>query len=143
MLLAGSTSLLLTVCIASDASGLYRFFRTDFSVDWLLLSLSAMRRLESQFVCSSITCNPLTEHDQRPSEMTPRLFSHELLWCRLERRGVLQLRRARTCSQAIDIQYHSDKDTTTLSVQKVGTFCCLSALRQRIVITKTVFLCSA
>lgn len=125
MLLAGSTSLLLTICIASDASGLYRFIRTDFSVDWLLPLLSAVRQLGWQFVCSSITCNPLTKHDQRPSKMTSRLFSHDLLWCRLERRGVLQLRRPRTCAQAIDIQYHSDKDTTTLSVQKAETFCCL------------------
>ena len=142
MLLAGSTSLLLAVCAANDASGLYRFFRTDFSVDWLLPSVSAVRRLESQFVCSSITCNPLTVHDQESTEMTPWLFSHALLWSRLDRRGVLQLRRQRTCAQAIDIQYHSDKDTTTLSFQKVGTFCCLSALRQRIVIKKTGVSCS-
>lgn len=122
MLLAGSTSLLLTICIASDASGLYRFIRTDFSVDWLLPLPSAVRRLGSQFVCSSITCNPLTDHDQKSSKTTSRLFSHELLWCRLERRSVLQLRLTRTCSQAIDIQYHSDKDTTTLSFAESRNF---------------------
>ncbi len=49
---------------------------------------------------------------------TSSQFSHAPLWSRLEWKRVSQLPQTRTCAQAIDIQYHSDKDTTTLSVQK-------------------------
>lgn len=90
---------------------------------------SAMRRLQSTLVCVSITCNPLISRDQSKQRMTSVGFSHELLWCRLEWKRVSQLHQTRTCSQAIEIQYHSDKDTTTLSfAESCDTFSCLWAL---------------
>ena len=71
---------------------------------------------------------------------TSRKFSQSPLWCRLEWKRVSQLPQTRTCSQAIDIQYHSDKDTTTLSfAESCDTFGCLLALRQPVVIIETEF----
>lgn len=103
-----------------------------------------MRRFGSQFVCSSITCNPQIANDQWTSKRTSSRFSHWLLWCRLAWKSVLQLNQERTCAQAIDIQYHSDKDTTTLSFAESGkAFGCLVALRQPNVIIKTVFSCGS
>lgn len=103
-----------------------------------------MRRFRSQLVCFSITCNPLIADDQKTSKKTSSFFSHALLWCRLKRESVLQLYRVRTCSKAIGIQYHSDKDTTTLSFAESGeAFGCLVALRQSSVIIKTVFVMSS
>lgn len=52
-----------------------RFHRTDYSVDSSWLSAPAMRRFRLRFVCSSITCNPLTVHDQRLGGR-PRSSSH-------------------------------------------------------------------
>lgn len=50
----------------------------------------------------------------------------------------------RTCSKAISIQYHSDKDTTTLSFAESGeAFGCLVALQQSNVIIKTVLIMSS
>ena len=93
-----------------------RFIRTDCSVDASQLSAPAVRRFRRRLVCSSITCNPLIVRDQQASRKTSSQFSRALLWCRLEWKRVSQLPQTRTCAQAIDIQYHSDKDTTTLSV---------------------------
>lgn len=63
-----------------------------------------------------------------------------MLWCRLEWGRVSQLLQTRIYSQAIDIQYHSDKDTTTLSfAESFDTFSCLLALRQQVVVIETVF----
>lgn len=101
-----------------------------------------MRRFRSQFVCSSINCNPLIVDDQKTSRKTSSHFSHAQLWCRLDWKSVLQLNQARTCAKAIGIQYHSDKDTTTLVFAESGeAFGCLVALRQPNVIIKTGFLC--
>lgn len=60
--------------------------------------------------------HPLALRDQREPRMTLVSFSRAALWCRFEWRRVKQLNQTKTYSQAIDIQYHSDKDTTTLSV---------------------------
>lgn len=116
-----------------------RFIRTDCSVDASQLSAPTMRRFRRRLVCFSITCNPLIVHDQQTSRKTSSQFSHALLWCRLEWKRVSQLPQTRTCAQAIDIQYHSDKDTTTLSFAESGkAFGCLLALRQPNVIIETV-----
>jgi hypothetical protein len=79
-----------------------------------------VRRFRRRLVCSSITCNPLIVRDQQASRKTSSRFSRALLWCRLEWKRVSQLPQTRTCAQAIDIQYHSDKDTTTLSFAESG-----------------------
>lgn len=98
-----------------------------------------MRRFRPRVVCFSISCNPLTSIDQRTLRKTSSQFSQSALWCRLEWKRVSQLPQTRTCSQAIDIQYHSDKDTTTLSfAESCDTFSCPLALRQLVVIIETV-----
>lgn len=147
MLLAGSTSLLRSVGCGRKQlhlQGSKVFPNRFYSVDSLWPSASAMRRFGSQVVCSSINCNPLDADDQRTPRKTSSRFSHAQLWCRLERKSVLQLYRARTCAKAIGIQYHSDKDTTTLVCAESGeAFGCLVALRQPNVIIKTGFYVSA
>jgi hypothetical protein len=57
------------------ASGVVRFFRADFSADWLKPSTTTESRIGSEFVCVSITCNPLIRSDQH-RRGRPRVSSH-------------------------------------------------------------------
>ena len=74
MLLAGSTSLLHSV--RRDCKQLRLLACIGLSEPISRLTRcgcrqSAMRRFQSQVVCFSITCNPLTTDDQLTTEMTP------------------------------------------------------------------------